>query len=112
MFPDLGRIAVTNFILFSLWDTTNLKHSNYMAHDDKDLQKLCDNKCDIEWGLSISIRIVQIKSTCPHFVDVDECSINDGGCSHLCTNLEGGFQCSCPLDYQLQSNGVDCRSKL
>ena len=29
--------------------------------------------------------------------DVNECSINNGGCSHNCCNKVGTFQCSCPL---------------
>ena len=32
-------------------------------------------------------------------VDQDECSINNGGCEHKCTNHEGGYKCSCYENY-------------
>lgn len=34
-------------------------------------------------------------------VDIDECSAGNGGCSHVCRNLQGGFMCSCPNGWGL-----------
>lgn len=30
------------------------------------------------------------------FADVNECTKQNGGCSHKCTNMEGSYVCSCP----------------
>ncbi|KAL7732539.1 hypothetical protein ACLKA6_019174 [Drosophila palustris] len=41
-------------------------------------------------------------------VDIDECRVNNGGCSHQCENTEGSFKCRCPAGYQLEANSHDC----
>ena len=43
------------------------------------------------------------------FADVDECSVNNGGCQHSCTNSIGSYTCSCKAGYALQANGRNCR---
>ena len=35
--------------------------------------------------------------------DINECLINNGGCSHSCTNTAGSFQCSCPENSQVRT---------
>ena len=37
----------------------------------------------------------------------NECSVNNGGCSHLCLWTPNGRQCACPNEFDL-SNEVDC----
>ncbi|XP_060658313.1 fibrillin-1 isoform X1 [Drosophila nasuta] len=41
-------------------------------------------------------------------VDIDECHVNNGGCSHLCENAQGSFKCACPAGYKLAENAQDC----
>ncbi|EDW18257.2 uncharacterized protein Dmoj_GI13136 [Drosophila mojavensis] len=42
-------------------------------------------------------------------VDIDECRLNNGGCSHTCRNTQGSYQCACPAGYQLAANARDCQ---
>ena len=45
-------------------------------------------------------------------IDVDECEENNGECSHLCVNTNGGYKCECPeyLDLDKEDEKT-CRGK-
>ena len=43
------------------------------------------------------------------FIDVDECSLSNGGCDQLCVNIEGSFQCRCQQGFILDSEKRTCR---
>ena len=43
-----------------------------------------------------------------HCVDVDECQLNQGNCAQVCTNLDGGYQCSCNDGFTLNADGLTC----
>lgn len=45
------------------------------------------------------------------FSDINECSVNKGGCQNDCRNTPGGFICSCMNGFRLHSNGKDCIRK-
>ncbi|XP_052846426.1 LOW QUALITY PROTEIN: fibrillin-1 [Drosophila gunungcola] len=45
----------------------------------------------------------------PTCLDIDECSLANGNCSHFCQNEPGGFQCSCPLGHALSEDMHSCR---
>lgn len=39
----------------------------------------------------------------------DECAdIDQGGCSHNCTNTIGGYMCYCPGELSLVTDGLTC----
>ena len=44
-------------------------------------------------------------------VDVNECLINNGGCSQLCVNLQGSHRCDCNVGYMIVSNGRSCNGE-
>jgi len=40
--------------------------------------------------------------------DINECSVNNGGCSHGCVNSVGSYHCTCRPRHQLHYNQRDC----
>ena len=40
--------------------------------------------------------------------DVNECDVDNGGCSQICTNTNGSFTCECNNGYLLHSDGTNC----
>lgn len=79
---SLGFIIVLMFILF--------------------LMKTLTNAINLFWRhYSYTIMI------CP-CEDIDECSLNNGGCDDVCTNTPGLFSCSCSTGYMLLMDGRSC----
>ncbi|KAI8507036.1 hypothetical protein Bbelb_154750, partial [Branchiostoma belcheri] len=44
----------------------------------------------------------------PSCSDINECSVVNGGCDHVCTNTMGTFHCSCVTGYTLDADGYSC----
>lgn len=40
--------------------------------------------------------------------DIDECTIENGGCETFCTNSEGSYECSCHSGYALMPDLRTC----
>ena len=38
--------------------------------------------------------------------DIDECAENNGGCSQICTNIPGSFECQCRDGYHFIENST------
>ena len=43
--------------------------------------------------------------------DINECTMNNGGCKQNCNNTDGSFSCFCASGYSLDSNGLNCSGK-
>ncbi|PIN97777.1 hypothetical protein AB205_0180870 [Aquarana catesbeiana] len=41
--------------------------------------------------------------------DKDECSRDNGGCQHECTNTQGSYSCHCRSGFTLHENKHDCK---
>lgn len=41
-------------------------------------------------------------------LDIDECSLQNGGCDQNCGNTHGSFECSCDRGYLLQNDNKTC----
>ncbi len=55
--------------------------------------------------------LLSIYDCLPH-TDLNECSVNNGGCDGQCTNTQGSYTCSCGSGYELGANGQSCDGKL
>ena len=64
---------------------------------------MCTGMC--EW-LSVPNEYVLISIS----LDINECNVLNGSCSHFCNNTNGSYYCSCPMGYELV-NEVLCVGK-
>ena len=44
-----------------------------------------------------------------HIIDIDECQVNNGNCSHHCKNTPGSYYCHCNHGYELQPDKLSCQ---
>ena len=46
----------------------------------------------------------------PHilFADINECTINNGGCEQVCINIEGSHRCACYEGYSYNEESGEC----
>ena len=59
-------------------------------------------------GIRIYCSSYQFNSFFTVVIDINECSNNNGGCSHFCVNTQGSYHCECPDDYILLPDGHKC----
>ena len=50
----------------------------------------------------------ETKRNSSHCVDVNECKLNNGGCSQDCINSRGSYHCTCSDQYYLESDLKTC----
>ncbi len=44
--------------------------------------------------------------------DINECVLQLDGCQHICTNNDGGYDCSCNMGFELDMDGLTCSGQL
>ena len=44
--------------------------------------------------------------------DFNECSLNNAGCEHICSNNEGSFNCDCRAGFKLKADKMGCEGKV
>ncbi|XP_037392153.1 hemicentin-2 isoform X1 [Pygocentrus nattereri] len=49
-----------------------------------------------------------VLDTASYCADEDECAV-DSGCSHSCTNIMGGFTCTCPSGFSISTHSNTCQ---
>lgn len=69
----------------------------------------------IVWTIPVrTVMFSVLKSQCENslfFTDVDECEKKTDGCSHLCENIKGSFECVCPPGYKVSTDYKTCVGK-
>ncbi|XP_077861433.1 uncharacterized protein LOC100372549 [Saccoglossus kowalevskii] len=41
--------------------------------------------------------------------DINECTVDNGGCEHTCVNTEGNYYCTCNDGYEIDVGGFNCK---
>ena len=42
------------------------------------------------------------------YIDINECSLSNGGCAQVCNNTIGSYVCSCNAGYNLENDNHTC----
>ena len=66
----------------------------------------------LRWSYLGIIYFLKLSCSCVNYIlDINECSINNGGCSHHCFNIPGTFYCGCPNGLTMGINNMTCVGK-
>ena len=85
---------------------TNIDGSYICSCNDSTRFVTADGDC----SGNITPLLVFVKCSNVCIIDVDECA-TPGRCQHICSNIVGGFFCTCYEGYQLV-NGVNCTGEM
>lgn len=62
-----------------------------------------EHVCQVVYTQTVQVKIVHISLYIQH-IDIDECSIDNGGCEHSCINTNGSYYCSCNYGYTIDTS--------
>ena len=78
--------------------------------DDCDLLSCLDGaECISDVGCACPNGYLTFDSKC---IDIDECAADDQPCQQVCTNIPGGYRCSCFPGYFYNDTNEICEGKL
>ena len=104
--PFYSRKSSDTYIMFS-------DHSHHCSDNDRGgCAHVCHNLSDGGYICACYSGYIISQDNRKHCVDVDECQTGNHQCSHICTNLNGTYTCSCRHGFQLSDrhSGV-CRAE-
>ena len=59
--------------------------------------------------MSSSILCLTLVMSLCYFTDINECLTNNAGCSDICVNTDGSYQCTCGSGFELDSDNHTCK---
>ena len=62
----------------------------------------------ISWLTKLGIQQDLLQDLHFSLSDIDECSSSNGGCSQICNNSEGSYNCYCQQGFYLEIDGRTC----
>lgn len=69
---------------------------------------------EVRFGLDLRRVIITISNIILTYtiIDINECQVSQGNCSHNCINNFGSYRCTCPSGYYLGIDGKTCQGSL
>lgn len=95
--------ALTQFgdrIYWTDWQRHSIEHCNKDRGDDR---------VGITGGMTRPTALHVYHPNRQPGADFNECLVGNGGCSHTCLDLIGGYRCLCPLGFELGSDDKTCQ---
>ena len=72
--------------------------------------RIHEGEWSVYWYVQINIEAMHHLKCLYFYLDIDECNVLNGGCSHYCNNTDGSYYCSCPVGYELVDQQL-CKGK-